>query len=340
MAYYSRPRNWGCRLQVDGTYRGMRTVVLQNESLRVTVLADKGTDVLEFLYKPLDLDFTWLSPLGVRNPLVGLPSATTPLATFMENYQGGWQEILPNGGPPNRVGGAEYGQHAEVSLVPWDYSVVRDAPEEVAVVFSIQTAKVPFRLEKRLTLRTGSACLEVEEQLHNESEVAVPVMWGHHLAFGAPFLHENCCIEMPQGTVIIPHGEIGLARRFQDRRTEWPMAVAPDGSSLDLSRLPPPGTPTDMAYLQVSEGRYRVYDESRRAGLQVEWDRNLLPYVWYWQEFGATRSYPWYGRCYVVGLEPFSSYPTSGLSAAVENGTALVVPGSANVSLRLKISVV
>jgi hypothetical protein len=50
-----------------------------------------------------------------------------------------------------------------------------------------------------------------------------------------------------------------------------------------------------------------------------------MPYLWFWQEFGATQGYPWYGRHYNIGLEPFSSYPTSGLAEAVRNGTALTI---------------
>ena len=49
-----------------------------------------------------------------------------------------------------------------------------------------------------------------------------------------------------------------------------------------------------------------------------------MPYLWYWQEFGASEGYPWYGRHYNIGLEPFSSYPTDGLAEAVANGSALV----------------
>src|SRR5215204_3592098 len=46
----------------------MRAVFLENEKLRVGVLADKGTDVIEFNYKPRDVDFVWLTAGGVRNP--------------------------------------------------------------------------------------------------------------------------------------------------------------------------------------------------------------------------------------------------------------------------------
>ena len=56
---YRPQRNWGARV-LEYEYAGMRTVFLENEKLRVGVLADKGTDVFEFNYKPRDVDFVWL----------------------------------------------------------------------------------------------------------------------------------------------------------------------------------------------------------------------------------------------------------------------------------------
>jgi len=58
-------------------------------------------------------------------------------------------------------------------------------------------------------------------------------------------------------------------------------------------------------------------------GIRVEWDIAVMPYLWYWMEYGASKAYPWYGRLYTIGLEPFSSYPTNGLPDAVANGSAL-----------------
>jgi hypothetical protein len=36
---------------------------------------------------------------------------------------------------------------------------------------------------------------------------------------------------------------------------------------------------------------------------------------------------PWFGKHYNIGLEPFSSYPSSGIAEAVENGSALLFKG-------------
>jgi hypothetical protein len=46
----------------------MRAGSLENELLRVGVLADKGTDVFEFNYKPCGMDFVWPTADCVRNP--------------------------------------------------------------------------------------------------------------------------------------------------------------------------------------------------------------------------------------------------------------------------------
>ena len=60
MNRYRPQRNWGARV-LEYRYLGMRAVYLENELLRVGVLANKGTDVFEFTYKPRDINFVWLT---------------------------------------------------------------------------------------------------------------------------------------------------------------------------------------------------------------------------------------------------------------------------------------
>ena len=60
MNRYRPQRNWGARV-LEYRYIGMRAVYLENELLRVGVLANKGTDVFEFTYKPRDINFVWLT---------------------------------------------------------------------------------------------------------------------------------------------------------------------------------------------------------------------------------------------------------------------------------------
>jgi hypothetical protein len=93
----------------------MRLVVLENERLRVAVLAGKGSDVVAFNDTPRDLDFAWLSAGGVRVTTSYLPTSPDPLATFVDTYRDGWQDVFPSGGVSSTYQRAHVGQHGEVS---------------------------------------------------------------------------------------------------------------------------------------------------------------------------------------------------------------------------------
>jgi hypothetical protein len=313
---------------------GSAAVVLENELIRVGVLAGRGSDVFEFLYKPRDVDLVWLTADGFR------PSAVAD--TFIDGYGGGWQEILPNGGAPSTYGGVSFGQHDEVSLLPWDYAIVEDAEDRVVVRLTVACAKTPLRLVKEIRVEAGSPRLDFEETLVNESTVPVRLMWGHHIAFGAPFLAPGARIRLPDGVEGIPHPTAlnGDERRVGTDRFRWPLAVSPDGGEVDLSVLPPEGTPSEIVYLTGFPQRAWYEIRGGDLGLRVEWDVEVMPYLWFWQEFGGTAGYPWYGRHWNIGLEPFSSYPTNGLAEAVANNTALELPPREQLTFSLSAEVV
>jgi hypothetical protein len=66
-----------------------------------------------------------------------------------------------------------------------------------------------------------------------------------------------------------------------------------------------------------------VTNANRQIGFGLAWDPSVFKYIWLWQALGGGLGYPWYGRTYNVGIEPWSSYPCSGLLESIENGTAL-----------------
>ncbi len=322
------PRNHGCRISDEWTFAGMRTIVLENELLRIVVLADKGSDIVEFRYKHLDLDFLFFAPGGIRNPNRAAPSSAST-APFLDYYSGGWNEILPNGGPYVNYRGAEYGQHGEVSLIPWDYAILEDTPEGVAVRMWTRPLRTPLLIEKTLSLKPGLAVLSIQERLKNEGGTILDVMWGHHIAFGLPFLEEGALIDVP-ARVIQVHAPIpGFEpRRFRpNAQGDWPSISDPNGASLDASAIPAHGAvrAQELAYLsQFSEGWYAITNPVRQVGFGVRFDPGLFRYLWYWQQLGgAGQDYPWWGRTHVAALEPWTSYPSSGLSEASAKGTTL-----------------
>jgi hypothetical protein len=336
-------RNWGARIH-EITMAGLPAVVLENELVRVTVLTGRGADITEFCYKPRDMDFTWLPPRTLPNPGDNAGAADGKGA-FFDSYSGGWQEILPNGGAACTYRGAALSQHAEVAALPWDAEITADDPGEVALTCTVRTRRLPFALRKTLRLASARQTLTVEEELVNTAPAEVEAMWGQHIAFGAPFLRDGCLITLPDGITVIPHD---VAINPPDRRISpggpwaWPEVPAPHGGTVDLSVVPGRGAASDIAYLAGFGERawYEISDPALGLGLRVRWDGNVLPYLWLWQESGATVDYPWWGEARVTGLEPFSSYPTSGLAEASANGTALRLGGHARRELTMEITVI
>jgi hypothetical protein len=338
---YGRPRNHGCRISDEWTFQGLRAIIIENELLRVTVLADKGSDIVEFRYKPLDLDFLLRSPGGVRNPSRE-PASAPSGGAFLDYYNGGWNEVLPNGGPPATYKGAELGQHGEVSLLPWEHAIVEDTPERVAVRLWVRPLRMPFFLEKTLSLQPGRAALEIEERLSNEAGEPLDFMWGQHIAFGRPFLDEGAVIDAPARRFLV-HDRIP---GFEPRRFEpgwqgaWPHAVAASNLPGDASVVPSysrQNQAQEMAYLSgFDEGWYAITNPARQVGFALLFDPQVFRYVWYWQQLGdVAQGYPWWGRVHTAALEPWTSYPTNGLPEAIANGSALRLPPGGELATRI-----
>ena len=121
---YHHFRNYGCRINTNCFYENLRVAVLQNEYLRISILVDKGADIFEFLYKPKDIDFMWLSPWGINSPAKFVSTTNSTDGNFMDYYEGGWQEIIPNFGGKASYKGIEEGLHGEISLIPWEYEML------------------------------------------------------------------------------------------------------------------------------------------------------------------------------------------------------------------------
>lgn len=326
-------RNHGCRISDAWRVDGMQTVILENELLRVVVLVDKGTDIVEFRYKPKDLDFLLSTPNGLRNPNKGVLSSPTD-GPFLDYYSGGWNDILPNGGPFSIYKGAEFGQHGEISLIPWEYAIAEDTAQSVAVKFWVRPIRTPFFVEKTMRMNKGEAVLHIAEQVTNEAGESMHFMWGQHIALGRPFLDAGAVIDVPAKRLLVnplmPNYEPRLYA--PDTAHEWSLAKNRDGQIVDASRVPAFGEvqAQEMAYItELTEGWYAITNQHEKVGFGVSFDHTLYKYIWYWQQLGNVGGgYPWWSRLHTVALEPWTSYPTGGLSEAIANNTAVLLePG-------------
>jgi galactose mutarotase-like enzyme len=327
--FYIHERNFGCRINHELTYRGLRILTLENELIKVTVLLDKGADIYEFIYKPLDVDFMWRSPKGVRphaNNFDMRPAAIGPFADF---YEGGWQECMPNGGRVCNYKGVEMGLHGEVWGIPWHYEILGDSPDLVSVQLWCRTPRSPYLLVRRMTVRAESPVLEIDEELTNEGAETLDLMWGHHPAFGPPFLDGSCILETGARRVVVDKNSGEASHFAPGQEFDWPAGPSKDGGTWDISRITPPQERvTEMTYLtDLAEGWYAITNRNRQVGIGLSFDTSVFRHLWCWQNLGGETGWPFWGRCYVMAVEPFSSIPAI-LTNAIEAGTQLVLePG-------------
>jgi len=333
---YTHTRNWGARIK-EFDCRGCKMLSVENRWLRVTFAVGKGTDIVEFLYKPLDVDFLWHSPIDAAGFLANSPTISNPSGNFLDCYPGGWQEMLPNAGPPCVYKGAGLGLHGEVCLMPWEYRVEKDEPAEVVVRFFTRTVRTPFYLEKLVRLTQEDAVLGIEEKVRNESGERMDFMWGHHPTFSWPFLDESCRVFVPPCKAFTPEDYPSPDCRLEKgQEAPWPNLKGRNGETVDLSQIPGPETAShDMAFMKdFSDGWYALVNRNLDVGFGLSWDQQIFKCMWYWQVYRGSPGYPWYKSTYVAALEPVSSYPPS-LTKAVEAGTQLVLEPGAELKTRL-----
>jgi uncharacterized protein DUF4432 len=327
-----------CTFREHRVERGFRAVTLENETISVTVLPDKGADIYRLVYKPCQIDVLWKSPWGLKRPGTGLPIAANTEETWLEGYEGGWQEIFPNGGDSCLYKGCHLNFHGEASILPWDFQV-RKTSSRVSAVFTVSLFRSPFLLRRELTIESGRPTLLISERISNLAEEDMHFMWGHHPAFGAPFLAGECRIQLPGGVFQAHDVEISPASKIPAKAEgEWPLVPGKDGP-VDLSIVPPPNDRhSEFGYVRnLAAGWYAIASHKYGFGFGLAWPREVYPYLWVWQELRGSFGFPWYGRCYVMAIEPFTSIPGTGLQNAIAAGTAPVLRAGGSIEASLAV---
>ena len=295
-------------------------VRLENEYISVTILPDKGADIYELIYKPKNIDVLWKSPWGIKSPANGIQIARNSEDLWMEYYAGGWQDIFPNGGDSCIYKGAEMSFHGEASIIAWEYKKILHTEEKLQVVFKTKLFRSPFSIEKLVTIYQNKPQLVINEKITNIGGVPIDYMWGQHPVFGAPFLTEDCIIDIG-GKALVSDDSCSSSDcpLLPNKKYLWPK-VSEENIVTDLSRIPEKSVRRYMmAYLKdFQEGWYAITNTQLELGVALIWPVEIFPYAWFWQEMNAEKNYPWYGNTYLTAIEPFTSIPGQGLKNVIE----------------------
>ena len=328
---YQHTRNYGCRLR-RYQWDGVEMLSLENQLLKVVFALGKGADIVEFLYKPTDTDVMWHSFNQLKN-ITHISTVAPEAGNFLDSYAGGWQELFPTYGGDATYCGTHIGIHGEACIYPWDCKILRDTPECVEVLLSLRTIRTPFLLEKTVRLEGDDPTLYLHQKVTNLGAVTQQFMWGHHPAFGFPFLDDSVRLHLAgTPTVTVPASTIAHRCPF-DHETigKWPTLPDKDGQEMDMSRA---YRPEDRLYMEyalsdLEEGVYELVNHNTGLGIRLSWDKTIFPYLWIWGLYCGIETYPWYGRAYVMAAEPWSTMPAD-YGAAQQGGGLLELEGGAS----------
>lgn len=292
-----------------GEVAGWRSVVLENEALRVVVLPAKGAEIHSLLDLRTGVELLFKAPWGLRPP--GAP----PLPgsggdAFMWNYAGGWQELFPSADEACTYRGRPIPFHGEVATLEWEHEVLDMGEDEAAVRFRTRCRETPFVVERVLRLRAGSSELAIEQAAANESEEPAHFVWGHHCVVGPPFLEAGCRLEVPARTIVTKPElwEAETARLAPGQSEPWPHARLRTGGTVDLREVP--GTEArshDDVYVTGFEGGWATVRNDRLGmTFRLDWDPAVFRWAVLWQPYGGASAPPLTGS-YALGVEPWTS---------------------------------
>ena len=303
-------------------WEGHEIIELNSPALHVKVSLTRGAEILELRSKKLDLDLMWHGHEDIVRNRPAIQSINAPIGNFLDNFSGGWQEVLPAAQYPIEYKGAAVGAHGEVAMLSWDYRILIDDPDSMAVEFSVNLRRFPMRLVRVMTLQDG--VLRFDESAENLSGEPLDFQWGHHLVIGGPFIDAGTEILVNNGERIeIPNYPSPTYRFLVDSESEWPLARGRTGEIVDVTRLPESdGTDGHLILGPMEEATVALRNHDLKTDIRLTWDKKIFPYCWIWMVFGGIPGWPLWGRERLVTIEPFSS-PVISLTDAIAEGKTL-----------------
>lgn len=293
----------------ESTLHGLRTIVLENDRLRVVVLPEAGSKIWQIRYKPLEADLLW------NNPSV-LPARQPLYASYDDTWSGGWDELFPNDESGN-LQGLDLPDHGELWTGVWDAEPVQ-LGDATGVHLRYTTTVTHFLVEKTLILGPQSAILEVAYRLTNHGTGTCPFLFKLHPAFAVSPHHR---IDFPAMTVV-RETEFEGTLAGAPRVFPWPN-VSLGKRVLDLRQVPDPSSRALHFFYgtDLSAGWCGVTNQERRLAAALRFDPKVFSSCWLFATHGGWRDLN------VAVLEPATGFPLRTQSMIDEGRALSLAPG-------------
>jgi hypothetical protein len=309
----------------------MPSVTISSPELEVKVNPGVGGAITSVRHVTTGLEVLGTVPWPVVDaPLASLAAHDEP--EFLTRYTGGWPLLFPSGGDACTVDGVFHGFHGEGAVAPWAHEATGDT-----IRLSRTFKTVPVEMHRRLSVAGDT--LTLHETVHMRGSRPIEVMWGQHPTFGSDMISAPFEITCAGGRVWIddlfdsPNNPL-----IPGASGEWPMIAGKQGP-YNLST--PSEVMSGQAYLHdLKDGWLAIRRMDNAIAALLTWDKARFPCAWVWYELKGTDAPPWRGQTSLIGLEPNTTWPGSGIVGAKERGGSLLTisPGDVlDTTLRLRV---
>ena len=279
------------KVSTDWTYRGLRTVVLENHLLRITVLPEAGAKIWQITYKPYDADLLW------NNPRIA-PSRLPMNSRYDDVWSGGWDELFPND-EASLIEGEGYPDHGELWTGDWMAETI-SSRDDVGVRLSYVTPISSIQVQKTIRLPRDEARLEFHHRFTNQGRTAFPFLWKLHPALAVSAHHR---VDFPPMKLEVEPAFPGTLAGATSP-AEWPFMQLPTGK-VDLRKV----TPEEARHLYFFYGSQlrgnwcALTNTESGLACALQFEAEVFRCCWLFASYGGWRNYN------VAVLEPCTGYP-------------------------------
>ncbi len=274
----------------ESKYKGLDSIVIENQSLRLEFIPEYGAKLASFYHKATKREFLFQSDTKkLRLPNYG--------ADFSNYDSSGFDEVFPSIDPsfyPDNIWqGISIPDHGEVWTLPWEMEVKKDS-----LKFSVYSPCFPYKLEKKVTLVDRT--LRINYQAYNLGQQEFKFIWAAHALL-------NCS---QQSTKIILPPEVDEIINVETTsehlgdwgaRCNYPIAESIQGKTIDMSRVEAVSANNcEKFYVanKLTTGKCAVEYSDTQERLTYCFPVDKVPYLAIWKTQGGYRG------DYNIALEP------------------------------------
>jgi hypothetical protein len=310
-------------------HRGRRAAAIENNRLRLTVLAEGG-HIAEVFDKETGVNPLWKPPWTSIEPSAFDPAVHGAVygsgsdAPLLAGIMGHNLCLDIFGGPSDEEAKAGLTAHGDASIATFAISRSGDV--------LMMSALLPLaRIEFERCIEMRGRAVHVHERVTSQCDVDRPIAWTQHVTLGPPFLEKGATAFRASATRSqVFDGAFGVADYLQRGTAfDWPCAPRIDGGVADL-RLFTDASSSSAYTAHLMNGAdpafFVAFSPRFQLAFGYVWKPSDFPWMGIWEENHSRMGIPWNGAALTRGMEFGASPFPETRRAMVERGRLFGTP--------------